>query len=44
MGHGRYFPVGFFCSAGDEGLMYPGTERSGGSLMAGQGCEFVSDT
>ncbi|MBW8486838.1 hypothetical protein [Actinomadura parmotrematis] len=34
--------LGFFCTDGEAGLMYLGTERSGGPLLAGEGCELIA--
>ncbi|MEU8383548.1 hypothetical protein [Streptosporangium sp. NPDC048865] len=35
--------LGFFCTDGEEGLMYLGTERSGGDLLAKEGCTLIAN-
>lgn len=35
--------LSFFCTEGDEGLMYLRTERSGGDLLAEEGCTLIAN-
>ncbi|MFF5246483.1 hypothetical protein ACFY3V_19525 [Streptosporangium sp. NPDC000095] len=35
--------LSFFCTEGEEGLMYLRTERSGGDLLAEQGCTLIAN-
>ncbi|MFI7051282.1 hypothetical protein ACIBLB_04410 [Streptosporangium canum] len=35
--------LGFFCTEGEEGLMYLRTERSGGDLLADEGCTLIAN-
>ncbi|MER7209409.1 hypothetical protein [Streptosporangium sp. NPDC000239] len=35
--------LSFFCTEGEEGLMYLRTERSGGDLLADEGCTLIAN-
>ncbi|WP_131735606.1 hypothetical protein [Actinomadura roseirufa] len=35
--------LSFFCTEGEEGLMYLGTERTGGDLLAAEGCTLIAN-
>ncbi len=35
--------LSFFCAEGEEGLMYLRTERSGGALLADEGCTLIAN-
>ncbi|GAA3862303.1 hypothetical protein GCM10022243_30900 [Saccharothrix violaceirubra] len=34
--------LAYFCTDGEEGLIYAGTDRTGGDILAGAGCEVVA--